>query len=90
MNPFKETKELLLVEARDFSLYIKGVPYDQRYESLLQYRNRAGLEKEAMTFRYEGDHLESIELYDIETNCLVPVEENDFAPIFSKIESINW
>ncbi|WP_249306115.1 restriction endonuclease-like protein [Lederbergia citrea] len=82
MNPFKETKELLLIETQDFSLYIKGVPYNQQYESLLQYRFRAGLEKEMMMFRYEANNLESIELYDIETNQLIPIKQNDFAPIF--------
>ncbi|MBS4201309.1 restriction endonuclease-like protein [Bacillus sp. FJAT-49732] len=82
LNSNNETKELLIVEAEDFSLYIKGVPYDQQYESLLQYRKRAGLEKEMMTFRYDAQNVESIELYDIEMNHLIPVGEHRFAPIF--------
>ncbi|MFS0647404.1 DUF2357 domain-containing protein [Siminovitchia sp. 179-K 8D1 HS] len=84
MNPFKETKELLVLETNDFSLYMKGVPYDERYESLQQYQKRAELERETMVCRYEGQHIESIELYDVEADQLKPVTEKGFAPIFSE------
>ncbi|VEF46693.1 5-methylcytosine-specific restriction related enzyme [Bacillus freudenreichii] len=77
-----ETKELLVVETPDFSLYMKGVPYDERYESLKQYRMKAGLEKETMTFRYDAQQWESVELYDVETDQLASVEGKEFAPIF--------
>ncbi len=72
--------ELLVVETPDFSLYMKGGPFDERYESLKEYKQRAGLE--TMSFRFDAKEWDSVELYDVETDRLVPIQEKDFAPIF--------
>lgn len=77
-----ETKELLYIETEDFSLYIKGMPYNARFESLSQYRKHSALEKEAMTFTYSGEGVRSVELYDVETDSLEEVQAQSFAPIF--------
>ena len=77
-----ETKELLYIETGDFSLYIKGMPYNARFESLSQYRKHSALEKEAMTFTYSGEGVRSVELYDVETDSLKEVQAQSFAPIF--------
>ncbi|TYS89957.1 restriction endonuclease-like protein [Rossellomorea aquimaris] len=77
-----ETKELLYIETEGFSLYIKGMPYNVRFESLSQYRKHSALEKEAMTFTYSGEGVRSVELYDVETDSLEEVQAQSFAPIF--------
>jgi uncharacterized protein len=77
-----ETKELLYIETDDFSLYIKGMPYNARFESLSQYRKHSALEKEAMTFTYSGERVRSVELYDVETDSLEVVQGQPFSPIF--------
>ncbi|WP_374055838.1 DUF2357 domain-containing protein [Rossellomorea sp. FM04394] len=77
-----ETKELLYIETEDFSLYIKGMPCNARFESLSQYRMHSALEKEAMTFTYSGESVQSVELYDVETDSLEEVQGQPFSPIF--------
>ena len=77
-----ETKELLYIETDDFSLYIKGMPYNARFESLSQYRKHSALEKEAMAFTYSGESVRSVELYDVETDSLEEVQGQPFSPIF--------
>jgi uncharacterized protein len=77
-----ETKELLYIETEDFSLYIKGMPYNARFESLSQYRKHSALDKEAMAFTYSGDNVQSVVLYDVETDSLEEVQAQSFAPIF--------
>lgn len=77
-----ETKELLYIEAEDFSLYLKGMPYNNRFESLTQYRKHSALEKEVMGFDWNGEGVLSVEVYDVETNSLVEKGERAFAPIF--------
>lgn len=77
-----ETKELLYIETKDFSLYLKGMPYNKRFESLSQYRKHSALEKEVMGFDWSGEGVLSVEVYDVETNSLVEKGERAFAPIF--------
>ncbi|MGM0751767.1 MAG: DUF2357 domain-containing protein [Bacillota bacterium] len=77
-----ETKELLYIETEDFSLYIKGMPYNARFESLFQYRKHSAFEKEAMTFTYSGESVRTVELYDVETDSLEKVQGQPFSPIF--------
>lgn len=77
-----ETKELLYIETEDFSLFIKGMPYNARFESLSQYRKHSALEKEAMAFTYSGESIRSVELYDVETDSLEEVQGQPFSPIF--------
>jgi uncharacterized protein len=77
-----ESKELLYIETEDFSLYIKGMPYNARFESLSQYRKHSTLEKETMTFTYSGDRVQSVELYDVEKDSLEEVQGQPFSPIF--------
>ncbi|MFH5780964.1 DUF2357 domain-containing protein [Heyndrickxia oleronia] len=77
-----ETYDLLYIESDDYTLYIKGVPYDKKYNSLTQYRTRATLEKETMVIRVEGKNLQISEVLNIETGELAKVQSNTFAPIF--------
>lgn len=77
-----ETKELLYIEAEDFSLYLKGMPFNKRFESLSQYRKHSALEKEVMGFDWNGEGVLSVEVYDVETNALVEKGERAFALIF--------
>ncbi|RLQ93622.1 restriction endonuclease-like protein [Falsibacillus albus] len=77
-----ETKELLFIETEDFTLFIKGTPYNPRFQSLSQYRKHTSIEKEKMTFTYEGEAVESVELYDVEHDSLRGLDDHPLSPIF--------
>jgi len=77
-----ETYDLLFIESDDFNLYIKGIPYDKKYNSLTQYRTRATLEKETMVIRVEGKDLKIADVLNIDSGQLEAIESNSFAPIF--------
>jgi uncharacterized protein len=82
MDLHRDQKELLVIETADFSLYMKGVPYDKRYFTLSQYRQHVNYEQEKMVLRYNGVDVESVEVFDAHTNSLKPFEEGPFSPIF--------
>ncbi|WP_433747844.1 DUF2357 domain-containing protein [Falsibacillus pallidus] len=77
-----ETKELLYIETEDLSLYIKGMPYNARFENLSQYRKHSVIEKQVMRFKVNGENLESVGLYDVETDALESKEGHSYSPIF--------
>jgi uncharacterized protein len=77
-----ETKELLYIETEDLSLYIKGMPYNARFENLSQYRKHSVIEKEAMRFKVSGENIDSVELYDVETDSLEVEKGHSYSPIF--------
>ena len=72
--------ELVVIETSELTLYIKGSPYHERYESLRQYRQKAEGSHERMTFKCSGIRLESIDIFDVREGRLVP--KNEHPPIF--------
>ncbi|MBM7587642.1 putative component of viral defense system (DUF524 family) [Bacillus pakistanensis] len=77
-----ETKELLFIETEDFTLYIKGMPYNTRFQSLSQYRTHSSMEKERMAFKWNGEAVETVEIYDVENDSLKELGDHSFSPIF--------
>jgi uncharacterized protein len=75
-----ETKELLFIETEDFTLYIKGMPYNARFQSLSQYRTHSSIEKERMVFKWNGEAVETIEIYDVENDSLKELGDHSFSP----------
>jgi hypothetical protein len=71
--------ELVVIETSELSLYIKGRPYHERYETLKQYRSLSSVQEEKMTFRC-GPDVESVQVFDVDEGRLVPATEH--APIF--------
>jgi len=78
LSGFREEVELVEIEHRDFSLYIKGRPFHERYEGLRQYRSMDY--HDVMQFIVTGEHVESTRLFDVETMELK--EEEKVRPIF--------
>jgi uncharacterized protein len=74
----REDVELVKIEARDFSLVIKGKPYHHRYEGLQQYRKLDN--HDIMKFSAIGDSVETISVYNIEHDQLT--SEQQVRPIF--------
>ncbi|WHY78387.1 DUF2357 domain-containing protein [Neobacillus sp. WH10] len=74
----REDVELIKIEAKDFSLVIKGKPYHYRYEGLQQYR-KSGIH-DTMFFQAKGESLESVKVYNIELDQLT--FEQQVRPIF--------
>ncbi len=77
-----ETKELVVIETEDLSLYIKGLPYNSRFESLSRYRSHTNVEQEVMGFKWSGVDVQSVEVFDIQTGELQRAFDKSFAPIF--------
>lgn len=63
--------ELVVIETPELSLYIKGKPYHQRYESLREYRDRSKFHDEKMYFFADGPDVDRIEVFDIREGDLV-------------------
>lgn len=65
----REDVELVSIETDDFSLAIKGKPFHERYEGLKQYR--AMDYHDTMEFAYKGKSIQSVQIYDVNTQKLV-------------------
>ncbi|KAB2331288.1 restriction endonuclease-like protein [Bacillus mesophilum] len=74
----RDEVELVKIETEDFSLVIKGKPYHGRYEGLKQYRDMDYLD--VMQFEVNGDQIDRILIYNIETQLLQ--ESTQLRPIF--------
>ncbi|WP_345240676.1 restriction endonuclease-like protein [Pontibacillus salipaludis] len=70
--------ELVEIETEAFSLYIKGKPYHHRYESLKHYQKVQS--DENMHFSFEGEAIESVRLFDVQTEELS--ESTNVSPLF--------
>lgn len=81
MENTREPKLLLTIETPDLSLYIKGVPYDQRYLSLSQYRKYLDLETNTMELKIVGER-DKAQVYDVSSDSLVDYGKKSFPPIF--------
>jgi|GEM_PF-475439 len=82
MAPSKEQKDLLIIETKDFTLILKGPPYDDRYLSLKEYRNLLSLNKDKMFLRIVGEK-ETVKVYDVSKDSLVDYDEgSSYSPIF--------
>ncbi|WAA10987.1 restriction endonuclease-like protein [Fervidibacillus albus] len=82
MNNHKDQKILLNIETEEFDLYIKGIPYNHRYESIKQYRKFVSYEDETMELNYTGNSVKSFSVYDVRTDRLQPYHQRPFFPIF--------
>lgn len=81
MEFIREPRALLKIERDDFTLYIKGVPYDRKYLSLKQYRKHLHYENETMEIGIEGD-AGNVAVYNVKTDRLEPYEDHKFPPVF--------
>ncbi|WP_077615742.1 restriction endonuclease-like protein [Caenibacillus caldisaponilyticus] len=72
--------QLVVIETSELFLYIKGIPYHERYESLKQYRQKAEETFETMRFECTGVDVESVEVFDVREGCLM--EKGEHPPIF--------
>lgn len=81
MEYTREPKLLLIFDTADFTLYMKGVPYDQRYLSLSEYRKQLSLESNVMDLKIEGDW-EQAQVFDVGSDSLVKYGTKSFSPIF--------
>jgi uncharacterized protein len=58
-----EDVELVVIETSELSLYIKGKPFHERYESLKSYRKMSN--DDFMDFSYEGLGIESVKIFNV-------------------------
>ena len=73
-----DERELVEIETDLFSLYIKGKPFHNRYESLKQYK--AIQPNESMYFSANGEGIESVKIFDVNEEKLV--ESMNVPPLF--------
>ncbi|MCM3570164.1 restriction endonuclease-like protein [Neobacillus mesonae] len=73
-----EDVELVVIETSELSLYIKGKPFHERYESLKAYRKMKN--EDWMKFYYQGIGVESALIYDVNIGILAPYQKH--RPIF--------
>ncbi|MGV3487155.1 MAG: DUF2357 domain-containing protein [Tuberibacillus sp.] len=71
---------LVVIETSELSLYIKGYPHHDRYDSLRQFRKNATEKNDFMYFKCTGIGLESVEIFDVREGSLVL--KNEHPPIF--------
>lgn len=81
----REDVELVFIETEQFTLIIKGKPYHEKYEGLRQYRLLDVHEK--MQFSIKGEKVQSVKVFDVEQQELVPPSSNVL--FFSKMVSIS-
>ncbi|MBH0166751.1 DUF2357 domain-containing protein [Fictibacillus sp. 7GRE50] len=74
----REDVELVLIETDEFTLFMKGKPYHQRFEGLSQYKKK--LQNETMEFKVEGKAIQSIKVFDVDQQELTA--GSTFRPIF--------
>ncbi|MDN3015806.1 restriction endonuclease-like protein [Paenibacillus sp. BSR1-1] len=75
-----EDVELVVIETSELSLYIKGKPFHERYESLKAYRKMKNQDR--MYFSYDGIGIEHARVYDVEKGNLGPYQKENQKPIF--------
>ncbi|MBH0174251.1 DUF2357 domain-containing protein [Fictibacillus sp. 23RED33] len=74
----REDVELVLIETDEFTLFMKGKPYHQRFEGLSQYKKK--LQNETMVFKVEGKSIQSVKVFDVDQQVLAA--GSTFRPIF--------
>ncbi|KZE69168.1 restriction endonuclease [Fictibacillus phosphorivorans] len=74
----REDVELVLIETDEFTLFMKGKPYHQRFEGLSQYKKK--LQNETMEFNVEGESVQSVKVFDVDQQVLAA--GSTFRPIF--------
>lgn len=74
----REDVELVKIDTEECSLVIKGKPFHERYEGLMQYQTMD--RKDIMEFSVNGEKLHLVEVFDINKQQLV--EQGDVRPIF--------
>ncbi|WP_144699630.1 restriction endonuclease-like protein [Fictibacillus phosphorivorans] len=74
----REDVELVLIETDEFTLFMKGKPYHQRFEGLSQYKKK--LQNETMEFKVEGKSLQFVKVFDVDQQVLAA--GSTFRPIF--------
>lgn len=72
--------QLVVIETSELSLYIKGKPYQEKFESLKRYKPMADGFIETMQFSCKGVGLESVEIFDVSEGRLI--EKGEHPPIF--------
>ncbi|MDM5317194.1 restriction endonuclease-like protein [Fictibacillus sp. b24] len=74
----REDVELVLIETNQFTLFMKGKPYHQRFEGLSQYKKK--LQNETMEFKVDGESIQSVKVFDVDRQILSA--DSTFRPIF--------
>ncbi|MFG6494727.1 restriction endonuclease-like protein [Fictibacillus sp. UD] len=74
----REDVELVLIETDQFTLFMKGKPYHQRFEGLSQYKKK--LQNETMEFKVDGESIQSVKVFDVDQQMLSA--GSTFRPIF--------
>jgi uncharacterized protein len=64
----REDVDLVLIETNEFTLFMKGKPYHQRFEGLSQYKKK--LQNETMEFKVEGESIQSVKVFDVDQQVL--------------------
>ncbi|MBS4214951.1 restriction endonuclease-like protein [Neobacillus rhizophilus] len=75
-----EDVELVVIETSELSLYIKGKPFHERYESLKAYRKMKN--EDRMFFSYKGIGIENVQVFDVKEGELGPYQKERQRPIF--------
>ncbi|MCA0984293.1 DUF2357 domain-containing protein [Halobacillus yeomjeoni] len=78
--------KLLVVEHEEFSLHIKGRPFNHRFESLKEFQNKSKLTEQFMQLKLKGIDEESVQVYHPFYDRLVNLENEDFPPVFFENE----
>lgn len=78
--------QLLFIEHEDFSLYIKGRPFNRRFESLKQLKQKINLNDQTMNLTIEGVSENHAYVFHPIKEELIPVSEGNLPPIFFENE----
>ncbi|WP_394173234.1 DUF2357 domain-containing protein [Guptibacillus hwajinpoensis] len=76
----REEVELVVIETDDLTLYLKGKPYHERYETLMQYHKRSYFQDEKMELDVTAENLQYVHVFDVQQGELI--EKDEHAPIF--------
>jgi uncharacterized protein len=74
----REDVDLVLIETNEFTLFMKGKPYHQRFEGLSQYKKK--LQNETMEFKVGGESTQSVKVFDVDEQVLST--DSELRPIF--------
>ncbi|WP_173917666.1 restriction endonuclease-like protein [Halobacillus sp. Marseille-Q1614] len=78
--------KLLVMEHEEFSLHIKGKPFNRRFESLKQYKEKTKLDQQSMLLKVDGLDKANIQVFHPIKERLVNLPADDLPPIFFENE----
>ncbi len=78
---------LLEIDHKEFSVHLKGRPFNSRFESLKSYKEKVNVEQQTMILRVQALEGANVQVFHPALERLVDLQEGPFPPIFFENET---